>query len=181
VKNDSKIFLSKFSVYIKLFIFGVDGCFFMLYYRNMNKQETKTMLITKSEALNLYPSLGLGLSDYDKTESQVYTFVGLTSHQKEAAVLAESFCGWHRVHVMEVCPCDRPPLVYNHTVMKEMSLEEWHQRAHCWETEHKKSAPLLAKEWSEEMNASWMNRVFEPLCTNRRGLTISAHDFNELY
>ena len=139
------------------------------------------MLISKSEALNLYPSLGIELSDYDKTESQVFCFTGLTSHQKEAAVLAESFCRWHRVHVMEVCPCDRPPLEYNHTVMLKMSLEEWHQRAHCWETEHKKSAKLLAKEWSEEMNSGWMDRVFEPLCTNRQGLTISAHDFSELY
>lgn len=137
------------------------------------------MLISKSEALNLYPSLGIDLSDYDKTESQIYSFGGLTSHQKRAAVLAEKKCRWHRVHIMEVCPQSRPPLGYNHTVMLKMSLEEWHQRAQWWESEHQKSVELLSNEWSEKMNSGEMDRVFEPLTTNSQGLIISAHD-NEL-
>ena len=139
------------------------------------------MLVSKSEALNLHPSLGIDLSDYDKTESQIYRFAGLTSHQKRAAVLAEKRSGWHRVHIMEVCPQSRPPLEYNHTVMVEMSLEEWHQKCQWWETEHEKSVEDLAKEWSEEMNSGRMDRVFEPLATNSQGLTISAHNFSELY
>lgn len=136
--------------------------------------------ISKQQSLLLYPSLAIGLTKSD-LDSSIYRFLGCTSHQKEAAILAEKISGWHRVHIMEICPQSRPPMEYNTEVQMKHTLEEWHQKCQWWTEDHTKPVAVLAKEWAEEMNSGRMDRVFEPLSTSSRGLIISAHDYNELY
>lgn len=136
------------------------------------------MTISKQQALSLYPSLAIELSQ-DDLDSFIYRFLGCTSHQKEAAILAERISGWHRVHIMEVCPQSRPPLELSLEI--EMTEEQWHQRCQWWTEDHTKPVADLAKEWAKEMNSGRMDRIFEPLSTNLKGLIISAHDYNELY
>ena len=144
------------------------------------------MFVSKPEAIKQFPLLAVGLSQQD-IESDIYCF-GYTEHQQKAAKLAEQKCGWHKFHILEVMANSRPPLEFNCSVATEhryrgksgMSYEEWLESCQFWSNQHRQTIENLAIEWAKEMSSGIYDRVFEPLCSSKSGLTISAHNLSDL-
>jgi hypothetical protein len=138
------------------------------------------MFISIDDAVNLYPSLLIDL-EREQVKDWCFRFVGRTEHQKQAAKKAQQLCRWHERHILEMCPQARPPLRFDSSVEKEMSLEDWHQKCQLWDKEHEMSIDELAQSWAKFMRSGQVDRVLEPLTYSQSELIISAHDYDELY
>lgn len=136
--------------------------------------------ISKQDALALYPALAIELSQ-SQLSSDIFTFLGDTEHQKEAALLAEKICKWHHIYILEFCPHMRPSLRFDVSVQKKITLDQWHESCRNWTNEHETPTDILAESWAKEITGNAIaKRLYEPLDRTATGLIISAHDHNAL-